>query len=303
MNVRSRRSGLVATLAVFVAACSSPASNRAAVSTDPTTPPTEVTHTTQAAKPATTTVGTPTTTTRPTTTPPTGAPTTITSSSSATPAVTIGGPVASVTYATAPDTIPELVDRGGKPLPAPVITGIDGLPRLPLVATSVQNPNIRPLIDPTYQPIIDAYLAFQAVDTAIQTTYPIDPNDPRIATVMTPEAVAGWRKVVYQPQYDADYYWTFASGVTARPAVGADATDSRATVYDCTWSSGYQIDHKTGAPTPGMHPTLQPGQRGVTDLTVPHVEPIRSELVNQNGRWLVTNSFLDWTVTCADLDK
>ena len=300
--MRSRRSGLVATLAVFVAACSSPASNRAAVSTDPTTPPTEVTHTTQAAKPATTTVGTPTTTTRPTT-PPTGAPTTITSPANAAPAVTIGGPVASVSYATAPDTIPQLTDRSGKPYPPPVITGIDGFPRLPLVATSVQNPNIRPLTDPKHQPIIDAYLAFETVDTAVQGTYPVNPDDPRLATVIAPDELTGWRNEVYAPQRDHGDYWIFPLGLTFRPAVGADATESRAIVYDCTWTSGYQVDHATGQPTADMHPTLLPNQRAVADLTVPHVDPSRAELVNHDGRWLVATVTRDWTVTCADLDK
>lgn len=184
-----------------------------------------------------------------------------------------------------------------------MITGIDGFPRLPLVATSVQNPNIRPLTDPKHQPIIDAYLAFETVDTAVQGTYPVNPDDPRLATVIAPDELTGWRNEVYAPQRDHGDYWIFPLGLTFRPAVGADATESRAIVYDCAWTSGYQVDHATGQPTADMHPTLLPNQRAVADLTVPHVDPSRAELVNHDGRWLVATVTRDWTVTCADLDK
>ena len=69
------------------------------------------------------------------------------------------------------------------------------------------------------------------------------------------------------------------------------------------WTSDYQVDHKTGQPTPEMHPTLRPNQRAIADLTVPHVEPLKTELVKRDGRWLVTYSSDEWIVTCNDLDK
>ena len=296
MSSRGRNARVLTAIVVLATACSGKTSTRAGGTIDPTTPPTEVARTVPAATSAlTTTTATTTATTVTTTTQATTASTPL--------AVTIGGPVASVTYATAADTIPTLHDASGKPYPPPVITGIEGLPRLPLVATSVQNPNIRPLIDPRYQPIIDAYLAFQTVDIAIQGTYPINPDDPRLAQVVVPERLEHWRTDIYASQRDHDYYWVFPFGVTFRPAVSADSTDTKATVYDCVWTSDYQVDHKTGQPTPDMHPTLLPNQRGIADLTVPHVEPVKTELVNRDGHWLVTTATLDWIATCSDLDK
>ena len=250
---------LVAVVVLLATACTGHNSTPAGGTTGPTTPPTEIARTVPAATSALTTTTATTASTAVTTT----APATTTS----TPlAVTIGGPVATVTYATAPDTIPVLHDA-------------------------------------KYQPIIDAYLAFQDVTFSIAATYPVNPDDPRLSSVMTPEAAARWRSDVYGPVRDRGEYTVAPQGITLRPAVGPDATDTAATVYDCRWTSDYQIDHATAQPTPDMHPTPQPNQRAITDYTVPHVDPIRTELVNRDGRWLVTTSYTDWIATCTDLDK